>query len=245
MSIQHAKITAFLIAMMTSLSVLGSSTKYTLISVERETIFSVFKRAGQPGGTLIKILDIDREKVLTRLKTGSEIEFFIDGNNALKKMNVLYKGELISSFSVVLENNEPVYISNNKITNKQNKPDDKASSIKNNHKVNGAISNFLVKNPRAKETLSDPHSVSKCLAGNIVSAALLTNKAERNKVVSLTTKIASLAIKVQGGNSGYIIGSMVESYVEFYTYNERVLIEDLKINECANLNTSVWNSKLP
>lgn len=210
-----------------------------------ETIFSVFKRAGQPGGTLIKILDIDREKVLTRLKTGSEIEFFIDGNNALKKMNVLYKGELISSFSVVLENNEPVYISNNKITNKQNKPDDKASSIKNNHKVNGAISNFLVKNPRAKETLSDPHSVSKCLAGNIVSAALLTNKAERNKVVSLTTKIASLAIKVQGGNSGYIIGSMVESYVEFYTYNERVLIEDLKINECANLNTSVWNSKLP
>ncbi|QXW30464.1 hypothetical protein KXJ75_04695 [Aeromonas sanarellii] len=63
MSIQHAKITAFLIAMMTSLSVLGSSTKYTLISVEGETIFSVFKRAGQPGGTLIKILDIDREKV--------------------------------------------------------------------------------------------------------------------------------------------------------------------------------------
>lgn len=110
---------------------------------------------------------------------------------------------------------------------------------------NSAVSYFLVKNPKAKATLSDPYSVSKCLAGNIIAGALSTNKNEKNKIISLTTKIANLATTVQGGNSGYIIGSMVQSYTEFYTYNERVLIEDLKINECANLNISVWNSKLP
>ena len=231
--------------MMTALSAIGSDTKHTFISVEGETIFSVFRRAGQPGGTLIKILDVDEEKVLTRLKTGSEIEFFVDGNNIIKEMNVLYKGELISSFSRALKNNEPFYISNNKKASKTNTPGNKSNSIKSNNKKNSAVSYFLVKNPKAKATLSDPHSVSKCLAGNIIAGALSTNKNEKNKIISLTTKIANLATTIQGGNSGYIIDSMVPSYAEFYTHNERVLIEDLKINECANLNISVWNSKLP
>lgn len=246
MFIRHYKITIFSIAMMITLSALGANTsKYVFVSVEGETLTSVFKRAGLSTSTLYKVLDADDKNVLARLKTGSEIEFFVDSDNTLKEMNVLHKGELISSFSRVLKNNEALYIYNNKNANKPTTQGDKANSIKYGNKENSAVSYFLVKNPKAKATLSDPHSVSKCLAGNIIAGALSTNKNEKNKIISLTTKIANLATTVQGGNYRVIINSLTYSYVDFYTYNESRLIEDLKINECANLNISVWNARFP
>ncbi|MNH29876.1 hypothetical protein D3C79_901310 [compost metagenome] len=87
--------------------------------------------------------------------------------------------------------------------------------------------------------------MSKCIAGNIISAALLDKNVDKDKVVSLTSKISRLAITVQGGNSKIVINDITNSYVDFYSYNEKALLDDLKTNECANLNTSVWNAQLP
>ena len=80
--------------MMITLSALGANTsKYVFVSVEGETLTSVFKRAGLSTSTLYKVLDADDKNVLARLKTGSEIEFFVDSDKTKKEMNSLEQAQ--------------------------------------------------------------------------------------------------------------------------------------------------------
>ncbi|MBS4695868.1 hypothetical protein J4G65_10335 [Aeromonas allosaccharophila] len=246
MIIRFYKTIYFLFFMMVmSPSFASNLSKVIVVSGEGEHLTSIFNRVGLSTATLYNLLDSDEKNSLARFETGSEIELFVDDSNDLKKINVIYKGKLISSFSKIIKNNKSFYVSSIKDSSKKTKSSNAFHQNKSDVNSYSNVNNFLAKNPKAKKTLVNPTSVSKCIAGNIISAALLDNNVDKDKVLSLTAKISKLAQTVQGGNSKIVINDITNSYVDLYSYNEKALLDDLKINECANLNTSVWNAQLP
>lgn len=208
-----------------------------LVHDDDENLARVFKMAGLSTATLYKVIDADNKNNLSKLQAGSKIELFITDISNLEKVVLSHNGKLIASFSRVTNNNTSAYVSNIKDS-------DETSSLHDDNNENLKINKFLANNPKAKSTLFEPKSVSKCIAGNIVSAAMINKKQENEKLIKITEKIFWLATTIQGGNSKVIINNIANSYVNFYTYNESSLIRDLKENECGNLNISVWNAWL-
>lgn len=161
----------------------------SLVFAEGDNLTGIFNRFGLSTTTLYKVLDADLNKILSKLKTGSEIELFIDEDNILQKINLKYNGKLMSSFSRIKNN----YKNNNfHFTSNINDHNGKAetSDVVNQDRLSvtnndGDVGHSVSKKPKTSEkvALVNIHAIPnewRVLAPRVITNGEVTIKNDHN-----------------------------------------------------------------